>query len=130
MEKLHIKGSKFAPTIDFDPNTGELSISGQSYHENTDEFYKPVLAWLEDYLLNEGLTVKVTMKMEYFNTATAKIFHDMFEKLDKYNDEKGEVSIDWYYQKNDIDMQEHGEEYDDDLYLNIKMHPVDDLFKS
>jgi hypothetical protein len=49
-KKLAIKNTLKSPSIDFNPETGVFEMSGVSLIENTLDFYKPVLKWLEEYL--------------------------------------------------------------------------------
>lgn len=42
MKLLCIDGSKSTPQIDFNPETNQLRIKGQSYPENAYKFYEPI----------------------------------------------------------------------------------------
>ena len=49
METLLIEGSAKTPTIKFDAEQGIIEIKGRSIPENSIEFYKPLIDWLEKY---------------------------------------------------------------------------------
>ena len=138
MDKFHIKGSTYIPNIDFDPETRILEIAGESYHEYTTEFYQPVFEWLESFLketaktdsdIAQGQRKQVTMnfKMTYFNTSSSRRFIEILSMLEDFSrDNGGNVVVNWYFEENDVDMEESGEEYaeDVDLPFNLIEIPV------
>ena len=126
MEKFHIKGSTYIPNIDLDPETGILEISGESYHEYTTEFFKPVFEWLEEFLKTPSKDVTMNFKMTYFNTSSSRRFIEVLTMLEDYHKSNGgNVIVNWYYEENDIDMLESGEEYAEDVDLDFNLIPVE-----
>jgi hypothetical protein len=112
MENYYVEGSEERPTINFDMETGILEISDSSYPEYTNEIYNPVMEWLEEYLKESHMTIVFNFKLDYFNTSTSFRFQQIINLLNEYHLEKhGNVTINWYYQDGDIDMQENGEDY-------------------
>jgi hypothetical protein len=125
MEKFHIKGSTYIPNIDLDPETGVLEISGESYHEYTTEFFKPVFEWLEEYLKTPNRNVVMNFKMTYFNTSSSRRFIEVLTMLEDYHkNHGGNVVVNWHYEENDIDMLESGEEYAEDVDLEFHLLPI------
>ena len=49
METLQIEGTPKTPSIKFDYNNALLEIKGRSIPENSIEFYKPLVDWLDKY---------------------------------------------------------------------------------
>jgi hypothetical protein len=49
MELISIEGTPKTPTVTMNPETGLVEIKGRSIPENSIEFYKPIVDWLEDY---------------------------------------------------------------------------------
>ncbi|GAB4332064.1 MAG: DUF1987 domain-containing protein [Flammeovirgaceae bacterium] len=112
MTNLYIEAREFIPEIDFQADTGLLKISGDSYHEYTHEFFDPIFAWIDEYTKTEGRNITLNFKMNYFNTASSKCFFDIIEMLQQYQESgKGNVVINWYYQEDDEDMLETGQDY-------------------
>jgi SiaC family regulatory phosphoprotein len=112
MENYYIEGSEERPTINFDVETGILEISDSSYPEYTNEIYNPVMEWLEEYLKESHRVIVFNFKLDYFNTSTSFRFQQIINLLNEYHLERqGNVTINWYYQDGDIDMQENGEDY-------------------
>lgn len=50
MGQMYINGTDETPEVRYDPKASVLSIKGSSFPENPDEFYQPLLTWLDDYL--------------------------------------------------------------------------------
>jgi hypothetical protein len=111
MEKYSIEGTQKTPTINFDPNKGELEVYGNSIPENSVDFYKPIIAALEEYMLAPQPTTNVTFNMRYFNTSSSKRILDVFKKLETLNRNGSPVTVNWVYEDDDDDMLEAGEDY-------------------
>lgn len=116
MENLTVEGTKYTPSINFDYSTGILEIRGESYPENTTEFYSPVFEWVKQYLdqLGDG-TATINIKLIYFNSSSSKILLDFFDMLDEEGDNGKKIVINWFYEEDDEDNQEYGEEFQEDL---------------
>lgn len=111
MENLTIEATDETPNIHLDFTTNRFLFSGKSLPEDVTSFYSPVLSWLDQYKeSNKGETI-VEFKMEYFNTASSKIFLDILFKLEEIQSNEGKLLVKWYSKANDPDMQEAGEEY-------------------
>ncbi|HAI75627.1 MAG TPA: hypothetical protein DCM08_05220 [Microscillaceae bacterium] len=124
MEKLFIEGDAERPRVEFDPETGILEISESSYPEYTKEIYAPIVQWLEEYLSEKGKTVIFNFRMDYFNTSTSSRFQKMIDMLeDYYLNKEGKVVINWYYEEDDIDMYEAGQDYAKDVTLEFNLIP-------
>ncbi len=120
MENFYIEGTEDTPQIGFNAESQVFSISGRSLPENAIEFYAPVLEWI-DKLLNENDRNKFTfdVKIEYFNTSSSKQLAKLFLTIEKYV-EKHELFINWFYEKEDLDMLMSGNQYSKFLKLNFK----------
>lgn len=121
MEKLKIDGTPKTPTIEFDLQGGKLLIKGRSIPENSIEFYKPLVDKLEEYLNAPQAQTEVKIKLEYFNTSSSKCILDVFKKLEKIKANGSDTTINWYYEEDDEDMLEAGEDYQAIINIPFKM---------
>lgn len=126
MDVLKIEETKQTPEIDFDPESGELEISGRSIPENTFEFFNPVLEWLEEYASVAPEKTIIHVNLEYFNTSSSKYILEIFKKLKKLEGEDKEVLVKWYYEEDDEEMMETGEDYEDVSDLNFEIIEVEE----
>ncbi len=111
MDTLIIESSPKTPKVVFDAETGELLLEGRSIPENSVEFYIPLMEWVEAYSQEIKTETTVQMKLEYFNTSSSKCLLDLLRKLETISNRGNKVSVNWYFEEDDEDMMEAGEDY-------------------
>ncbi len=126
MESLLIDGTPKTPSVSFDATKGAIEIKGRSIPENSIEFYKPLVEWLEKYKISPAGQTQVNVQLEYFNTSSSKCILDLFKKLEDIHKAKNEVIINWYYEEDDEDMLEAGEDYESIIKVPFKMIEIVD----
>ena len=124
MEELKIEGSAKTPTVEF-KGDGGLLLKGRSIPENSIEFYKPLLDWIEEYGSSPKDKTVLNVQLEYFNTSSSKCILDVFKKLETLTDTN--IEINWYYEEDDEDMLEAGEDYQAIIDIPFKMIEVEEL---
>ena len=125
MEKLILESSAKTPEVVFCAASGTLLLKGRSIPENSIEFYNPLNDWIEDYAANPHSETVIEIKLEYFNTSSSKCLLNMFKKLEKLNGT--DVSVHWYFEEDDEDMKEAGEDYQAIIRLPFKMIEVEEI---
>jgi len=92
-----------------------MYISGKSYPENTFDFYKPVMEWMERYFEGD-VQEKTIINMEiiYFNSSSSKLFFDFFDLIEEVND-KNNIEINWLYDEENESALEAGEDFKEDF---------------
>jgi len=108
MGKLRIEKGKNTPEIILDPE-GVIQITGRSIHENAEEFYQPVEEWINEYIKNPADITVVNIHMEYFNSASARVFIKLFQKIIYVTVKDKKYIFNWYYDEGDEDILERGE---------------------
>lgn len=126
METISIDGTPKTPTIKFEPQNGFLEIKGRSIPENSIEFYKPLIDWLEKYSGSPKEGTNVNIQLEYFNTSSSKCILDVFKKLESIHNKGSQVVINWHYEEDDEDMLEAGEDYQAIINVPFKMIQIDE----
>ena len=121
MEPINIEGTPKTPSIKYIPEEGVIEIKGRSIPENSIEFYKPLVDWLEAYAKDPMKKTQVNIQLEYFNTSSSKCILDVFKKLEAIHKSKHDVVINWYYEEDDEDMLEAGEDYESIIRVPFKM---------
>lgn len=104
--------------------SGKLELKGRSIPENSLEFYKPLIDWLQNYSKSPSAETNVHVQLEYFNTSSSKCLLDLFKRLEGI---AGKVTIHWYYEQDDEDMLEAGEDYEAIISVPFKMIEVEEL---
>lgn len=121
MEAITIEESSKTPYIFMDPEQGIIEIKGRSIPENSIEFYKPLIEWLTEYSELGMKTTQVKIQLEYFNTSSSKCLLDIFKRLEVMYRKGWTIEIYWYYDEDDEDMYESGEDYQSILTCPISL---------
>lgn len=98
--------TKRTPRIILEP--GRIFIMGRSIPENPGEFYRPVLDWLSDYVVNYKGKSKIDIGFEYINTSSTKWIYTILKELAGLNEISDNASVTWYFEQGDDDMGELG----------------------
>ena len=124
LEDIIIEGSHknfFTPSVNFSGKTGICEISGESFLEDTVDFYTPLIEWLENYTTEIKKPLAFIIKLTYFNTSTSRCILDLLNVIKDYEEDEGEVVVNWHYDVNDTDMEEDIEDYMIDTGLKINL---------
>jgi len=131
MKNIFIEGSHeayFIPTINFNAETGICELSGESYLEETIKFYTPIFNWIKEYIAVVRKPITFNFKLTYFNTSSSKCIVDILNMLKAFQNDSGEVTVNWFYDDEDEDIEEELEEVEDFMLetgLKINLIPFD-----
>lgn len=121
MNNLTIPKTQNTFGVNFDCSTGILELAGSSYPENTTEFFKPVIDWIQHYFLEVTGDLTLNIKIDYLNSSSIKYLSDMIDKLDNYHKSGGSVELNWYHKADDEDIMEMGEEIKEDITFSFNI---------
>ncbi|NCO53953.1 MAG: nuclear pore complex subunit [Bacteroidetes bacterium CG02_land_8_20_14_3_00_31_25] len=121
MDTIVIEGTPKTPSINFDAVAGKIEIKGRSIPENSIEFYRSLIEWLEAYATAPLANTTVNIQLEYFNTSSSKCILDIFKRLENISKAGSNIVINWYYEEDDEDMLEAGEDYQSIIKVPFKM---------
>ncbi len=117
MEVFKAKGTNVSPEVLFDPEALKFEVSGYSRPENVRDFYMPLLNWLEQFVkdLMErkpsiSRPIAFNFRLVYFNSSSAKFMFDMVSIINEIHKNKFPVVINWYFDEEDEELREAGEE--------------------
>ena len=127
MENLHIQGDAKNPTLNFDANKGVLEIKGRSWPEHAVNIYEPALKWLDDYAKSPQPKTVVKVSLEYFNTSSSKVVLEVMRKVEEMHKNGLDVKIEWYYENDDIDLQEEGETFKEMIEVPMDLIGIDEF---
>ena len=111
LEPLKIEPTHKTPKVYFDPANDHFEISGRSIPEDSVGFYKRILDWIDEYGQSPNGATEFKFELEYFNTSSSKNILELLKKLEKIFQNGHNVRISWYYDEDDEDMEETGEDY-------------------
>ncbi len=130
MEILKIEPTHISPTIRFIPELNDFSITGMSAPEDVRALYYPVIEWIDKFngelmrgdikIFNETNPLTLKIDLNYFNSASAKFLLDILLELKKIRESGTPVVVEWYYEEEDIDMKEAGEDISELVEMELK----------
>jgi len=88
---------------------GIIRIRGRSIHENVTEYFAPVEEWITSYIQSPAEVTCVDMNLEYFNSASAKVFIHILQKITYVTLKHKKFIFNWYFEEGDEDILERGE---------------------
>ncbi|WP_338770124.1 DUF1987 domain-containing protein [Bernardetia sp. ABR2-2B] len=126
MENFFLEGTNKTPQLDFNSNEGRFLIAGRSIPENSIEFYKPLFEWLDNYVSQAKSNTILDVKLEYFNTSSSKCLVEIFRKLEALQQKNDNVLINWFFEEDDEDMQESGEDFQEIIDVKIVLNQMEE----
>ena len=114
MNALHIEGSQSTPRIVADWDQGRLTMQGDSYPENSFEFFGPVIDWIENYLNESAAPFCLELRLIYMNTSSVKAMMDIFDMLEEAHGRGRLVSVNWYYDPRNERVLDLADEFRED----------------
>lgn len=87
---------------------GKVFIMGRSIPDNPAEFYEPVLEMLSGYDRESAGKTRIDLGFEYINTSSTRWILFILRRLTEMKNLSRNVSVNWYYEHGDEDMNELG----------------------
>ena len=125
MKSLNIKGSQSTPTILCNPDSGVMTMQGDSYPENSFEFFGEVIEWVEQFLQHSASPLQLDLQLIYMNTSSVKAMMDIFDLLEAAFEQNRAVSVRWYYDPDNERVVELAEEFKEDCSFPFDILPHD-----
>jgi hypothetical protein len=113
METLELQAKNNTPYINFDATTGIMVMKGRSTPENSVEYYEPITNWVLNYIQSPAENTIIKVQFEYFNTSSSKCILDVLKKFAEIHKAGKSAKVEWYFEEDDEDMKEAGEDYGD-----------------
>ncbi len=114
---LH-RATDLTPEITLAPEENKFIIAGKSAPEDVRSLYYPVIEWMDEFaagvrkdnIYSDEKPLRLKLDLEYFNSSSAKFIFDILSQLRDLNNEGVPVDIEWYYDEEDVDLREAGED--------------------
>jgi hypothetical protein len=110
MQEIQVEATSSTPQVSFDL-TGRLMLKGRSLILNAAVFYQPLIEWISQ--LNVP-SVRFTVDLDYFNSASSKLILEMLKLIDCNNNVK-DFDVFWHFEKDDEDILEMGQIFEEKL---------------
>lgn len=125
--KLSIQGTTASPQVEADWEKGMLCMRGDSYPENSYEFYTPVIEWVERYLSDTDAALHLELRLMYLNTSSIKVMMDLFDRLEDVHQSGRPVSVSWLYDARNERVAELADEFREDCSFPFEIAASDSV---
>jgi hypothetical protein len=122
MEPFELGATDRTPSVILKPAQGLFALAGCSIPENADRFYTPLHALLDNYGASPATNTTVRVALSYFNSSSSKYLLDLFRHLeDLHAAGTTRVTLEWHFNRGDLDMQEAGQDYRSLLEFPVRL---------
>jgi ERCC4-type nuclease len=110
MIDLVIKETDTTPEVIMSSEKSLLSIKGNSYPENPNDFYHPILISKKEFLRTALQNIIIDINLNYFNTSSNKFIINLLRDFVSEKPADKKISINWHFDIEDSDMEQRGSE--------------------
>lgn len=111
---LILEKTKNTLSVIADSDKGLLCMSGESYPENSFEFFAPLIKWVENYLHSQSRLLRIELNIAYMNTSSVKAMMDIFDLLEEAHQQNRQIEVVWFYDPRNERVVEMIEEFKED----------------
>jgi hypothetical protein len=118
MQKYYLSPTTTTPEIHFSPEENIFLIRGTSSPEDVRAIYYPVIEWISSFIeetvnkadasYSADKPLVLMIDLLYFNSSSAKFLYDIIMEFKKLHPVNIPVEIEWYYDRDDLDLKEAG----------------------
>lgn len=123
MNDLDIPASQSTPYVSTRWEAGLVSMTGDSYPENSFEFFRDVIAWIEAYLAQGDMPLRLELRLVYMNTSSVKAMMDIFDLLEAAHAKGRSVRVDWFYDPRNERVVDLADEFREDCSFPFEIAP-------
>lgn len=76
---------------------GVIVMQGDSYPENSFEFFQPLIDWVSAFLKTDKRPLKLELELAYLNTSSVRALMDILDMLEEAHGQGRSVAVRWYY---------------------------------
>ncbi len=102
-----------------------IKIEGRSIPEDASLFFMDIVEWVDKYVSLPKEKTLVEINLEYLNSGTSKYILQILKRLKELSERNHHLTINWYYEEGDDDIQERGEYYASILDLKINYFEIE-----
>lgn len=121
MNILYIEADPIQPEVIMDKEQKIFRIQGRSLLVDAENFYKPVINWLKEYVKNPLDNTEFVISFDYLNSSSVRRVVEMLVVLETLERSGKKVSVKWICSRGDEIIQEKGEEIKSVVYLPFEI---------
>lgn len=131
LQHIEIEPTYKTPKVSLNPATGEIKIQGNSILVDVEEFYNPILDWMEAFIAAPTVTaLKCIFDFNRTNVASTKRILFILYKLGELRKMNVKVKVEWLYVNNDTITLEIGQDFAQMLGMEFEFIGYERLMQS
>lgn len=111
MKRIEIPASNNTPHIVLDADANSILIEGKSFPEDSKEFYRPVIEWMDELKSTSPKEVKVFFNLFYLSSSSIISIKQFLMKVVDLGNAGAKTTVEWAYDEDDDDIKKTGEDY-------------------
>ncbi len=117
---LNIEATKSSPCVVFCEQDKALTISGESYPENSFAFFEPIFEWFHNELPKYRQFI-LKVNISYMNSSSTKCMLDILDLISSASEKGCDARVVWYYEKGNERALDLAEEFKEDLQIPFEI---------
>lgn len=123
MSNLELSATTSTPHVISDGDTSVLEMRGDSYPENSFEFFAPIVDWVQNHLKTPAASLRLDLYLLYLNTSSVRAMMDIFDLLEDAHKDSHAVAVQWFYDEDNERIAELAEEFKEDCSFPFDILP-------
>ncbi len=111
MNRLEIKETNNTPHIIMDAASSSVLIEGKSFPEDSKEFYKSVVDWIDNLKISNPKELTITINLFYLSSSSIISIKQLLMKIEEMKNNGVKTKIVWCFDDDDDDIKKTGEDY-------------------
>lgn len=120
MEPFIREATKSNPSVIINFEEGQVSIKGHSHPENALGFYEPIFDAIKEFHQIDVSHITFNFMYDYFNTSSSRCVFLILKEAKSLKNKGKIVTINWHYNREDEDMKETGEDYEELIEMEFE----------
>lgn len=120
MKRLEISPSNNTPHIILDVDANNILIEGKSFPEDSKEFYRPVIEWMDELKTTSPPKINICFNLFYLSSSSIISIKQFLMKAVEIANGGAQITIMWSYDEDDDDIKKTGEDYQKLTKLNFE----------
>lgn len=121
MEDLLLNSTKNSPSVEGSIQNSKLNITGNSFPENAQKFYKEIAGWV-DVLSQTSGEIEINCDINYMASSSLISFLDLLKKCEANFGHENCV-LNWNFENDDDDAEKTGEDFSKIVQMTINLLP-------
>jgi len=124
MENIYVEKTKKTPLIHISLKENKFLIKGPSFSENIVDIYNPIIEWIDGNIPNLENELICELYFTVLNSASHKKIFQILIRLNSFLDAGKKITVKWFYDEDDEDIMEMGEDLTELINLPFEIIPV------